>query len=126
MMLYFAYYEDEDCIQDYMLCDASNKKDAIQKFIEGRFSGITICHPECLKAKAVNRSIEDISDAVKLSDDERDYLADKTFWDWKRAEIDVMFVKDPRIASNKARKYWAEQEKFYKDLYNKLKLEEEE
>lgn len=62
---------------------------------------------------------------IALTDDERDYLADKTFWDWKRAEVDVMFVRDPRIASDKARKYWAEQEKFYKDLYNKLKLEEE-
>ena len=63
---------------------------------------------------------------IELSDDERDYLADKTFWDWKRAEIDVMFVKDPRIASDKVRRYWAEQEKFYKDLYNKLKLENKE
>lgn len=63
---------------------------------------------------------------IELSDDERGYLADKTFWDWKRAEVDVMFVKDPRIASDKVRKYWAEQEKFYKDLYNKLKLENKE
>lgn len=63
---------------------------------------------------------------IALTDDERDYLADKAFWDWKRAEIDVLFVKDPRIGNKGARKFWAEQEKFYKDLYNKLKLEEEE
>lgn len=62
-MLYFAYYDDEDCIQDYMLCDANNEKDAIQKFVEGRFSGITICRPERLKAKRVNRPVEDISNA---------------------------------------------------------------
>lgn len=124
-MLYFAYYEDEDYIQDYMFCDANNEKDAIQKFIEGRFSDITICHPECLKAKAVNMPIEDVGNAVKLSDDERDYLADKTFWDWKRAEIDVMCTKAPWIENEEAKKYFAEQEKFYKDLYNRLKLEEE-
>ena len=124
-MLYFACYEDEDGIQDYMFCDANNGKDAIRKFIEGRFSGITICHPECLKAEIVNRPIEDIKDTVKLSDDERDYLADKTFWDWKRAEVDVMCTKAPWIEDEEAKKYFAEQEKFYKDLYNRLKLEEE-
>jgi TRAP-type C4-dicarboxylate transport system substrate-binding protein len=124
-MLYFAYYDDEDCIQDYMLCDANNEKDAIQKFIEGRFSGITICHPERLKARRVNRPVEDIKDTVKLSDHERDYLADKTFWDWKRAEIDVMSIpllfKDNKKAAKKIR----EVEKFYKDLYKRLSLEGE-
>lgn len=124
-MLYFAYYEDEDGIQDYTFCNANNEKDAIRKFIEKRFPGITICHPECLKAKTVNRPAESISNAVELSGYERDYLADKTFWDWKRAEIDVMFVKDPRIGSDKAREYWVEQEKFYHELYDKLKGEED-
>lgn len=61
---------------------------------------------------------------IELSDDERDYLADKTFWDWKRAEIDVMCTKAPWIENEEAKEYFAEQEKFYKDLYNKLKLEE--
>lgn len=124
-MLYFAYYEDEDYIQDYMFCDASNERDAIQKFIERRFSDITICHPECLKAKAVNMPIEDIGDAVKLSDYERDYLADKTFWDWKRAEVDVMSIPLLFKGNKKAAKKIREVEKFYRDLYNKLKLEEE-
>lgn len=62
---------------------------------------------------------------IALTDDERDYLADKTFWDWKRAEVDVMYTKAPSILNEEAKKYFAEQEKFYKDLYNKLKLEEE-
>lgn len=63
---------------------------------------------------------------IELSDDERDYLADKTFWDWKRAEIDVMCTKAPWIENKEAKKYFAEQEKFYKDLYNRLKLEEDD
>lgn len=57
---------------------------------------------------------------ITLTNDERDYLADKTFWDWKRAEVDAMCVKAPWVANEKAREYFAEQEKFYKDLYNKL------
>lgn len=63
---------------------------------------------------------------IELSDDERDYLADKTFWDWKRAEVDVMCTRAPWIENEEAKKYFAGQEKFYKDLYNKLKLEEKE
>lgn len=62
---------------------------------------------------------------IELSDDERDYLSDKAFWDWKRAEIDVMVARDPRISKEETRKYWAKQEKFYRDLYNRLKLEGE-
>lgn len=62
---------------------------------------------------------------IELSDEERDYLSDKTFWDWKRAEVDVMLVKAPWVENEKARKYFTKQEKFYRDLYNKLKLEGE-
>lgn len=62
---------------------------------------------------------------IELSDDERDYLSDKTFWDWKRVEIDVMVARDPRMAKEEVRRYWAKQEKFYRDLYNRLKLEGE-
>ena len=52
---------------------------------------------------------------IELSDEERDYLSDKTFWDWKRVEIYVMVARDPRIAKEEVRKYWAKQEKFYRD-----------
>lgn len=62
---------------------------------------------------------------IELSDDERNYLADKTFWDWKRAEIDVMSI--PLLFKNnkKAAKKIREVEKFYKDLYKRLNLEGE-
>lgn len=63
---------------------------------------------------------------VKLSDDEREYLADKTFWDWKRAEADVLSIPLLFKDNKKATKKILEAEKFYKDLYNKLKLEEED
>ena len=29
---------------------------------------------------------------IELTDAEADYLADKTFWDWKRAEIDAWSI----------------------------------
>lgn len=61
---------------------------------------------------------------IELSDYERDYLADKTFWDWKRAEIDVMSIPLFFKSNKKAAKKIREIEKFYRDLYNKLKLEE--
>lgn len=62
---------------------------------------------------------------IALTDDERDYLADKAFWDWKRAEVDVMSIPLLFKDNKKAAKKILEVEKFYKDLYNKLKLEEE-
>ena len=62
---------------------------------------------------------------IELSDDERDYLADKVFWDWKRAEVDVISIPLLFKGNKKAAKKIREVEKFYKDLYNKLKLEEE-
>lgn len=61
---------------------------------------------------------------IELSDNERDYLADKVFWDWKRAEIDVMSIPLLFKCNKKADKKIRAVEKFYKDLYNKLKLEE--
>ena len=29
---------------------------------------------------------------IDLTEEEADYLADKTFWDWKRAEIDTWAI----------------------------------
>lgn len=57
---------------------------------------------------------------IELSAEEREYLADKTFWDWKRAEIDAMsapliFKDDSQLA--KAAK---EDERFLRELHNKL------
>lgn len=125
---YFAYYEDESDgfgIQEYLICVAHDEKEAIDKLLAERFPGYEVHHKENLKAKKINMAVEnaELGAAPKLSDDEREYLADKTFWDWKRAEIDAMLVKDPRIGSEKARKYWVEQERFYHELYDKLKGE---
>lgn len=61
---------------------------------------------------------------IELSDDERYYLADKVFWDWKRAEIDVMSIPLLFRHNKKAAKKIRAVEKFYRDLYDKLRLEE--
>lgn len=60
---------------------------------------------------------------IELSKAERDYLADKTFWDWKRAEIDVMSIPILFKDNKKAAKKILEVEKFYKNLYKRLSLE---
>ena len=60
---------------------------------------------------------------IELSKAERDYLADKTFWDWKRAEIDVMSIPVLFKDNKKAAEKILEVEKFYKNLYKKLSLE---
>ena len=60
---------------------------------------------------------------IELSKAERDYLADKTFWDWKRAEIDVMSIPVLFKDNKKAAEKILEVEKFYKNLYKRLSLE---
>ena len=62
---------------------------------------------------------------IALTDDERDYLADKAFWDWKRAETDVMTIPLLFKGNKKVAKRIRDAEKFYKDLYGKLKLDRE-
>lgn len=57
---------------------------------------------------------------IELSETECDYLADKTFWDWKRAEIDVWSIPLLFKDNKKAAKKIKEVEKFYRDLYEKL------
>lgn len=57
---------------------------------------------------------------IELSETECDYLADKAFWDWKRAEIDVWSIPLLFKGNKKAAKKIKETEKFYKDLYEKL------
>ena len=57
---------------------------------------------------------------IELNEMECDYLADKAFWDWKRAEIDVWGIPLLFKGNKKAAKGIKEAEKFYKDLYKKL------
>lgn len=56
---------------------------------------------------------------VELTEKEADYLADKTFWDWKRAEIDVWSI-GPLHIKGKLAKIIKKEEKWYRDLYVKL------
>lgn len=123
---YFAYYEDESDgfgIQEYLICVAHDEKEAIDKLLAERFPGYEVHHKENLKAKKINMAVENVELGAtpKLSDDEREYLADKTFWDWKRAEIDACVAN--HWGTKEAKEFWAGQEEFYKGLYNKLKLE---
>lgn len=57
---------------------------------------------------------------VELGKAEREYLADKTFWDWQRAKIDVMSA--PLIYNGDKRivKAFKEDERFFYDLLCKL------
>lgn len=60
---------------------------------------------------------------IELTENEADYLADKTFWDWKRAEIDLWSIEPLHIKGKLAKKI-KEEEKWYKNLYLKLGGEE--
>lgn len=124
---YFAYYEDESDgfgIQEYLICAAHDEKEAISKLLAERFPGYEVHHKENLKAKKINMAVENVElgTTPKLSDDEREYLADKTFWDWKRAEIDARLARYE--GTEKAKEFWNSEEKFYHELYDKLKGEE--
>lgn len=124
---YFAYYEDESDgfgIQEYLICAAHDGKEAISKLLAERFPGYEVHHKENLKAKKINMAVENVELGAtpKLSDDEREYLADKTFWDWKRAEIDARLARHE--GTEKAKEFWNSEEKFYHELYDKLKGEE--
>ena len=56
---------------------------------------------------------------MELTKDELEYLADKVFWDWKRAEIDLWSIGPLHIKGKLAKKI-KEEEKWYRDLYVKL------
>lgn len=62
---------------------------------------------------------------IELTKKEAEYLSDAPFWDWKRAELDLEFEKlllgNNKKALKKAHKYHASQEKFYRELYEKLR-----
>lgn len=57
---------------------------------------------------------------IELSRDEMDYLADKTFWDWKRAELDVWSIKMFDNIPKRRAKQIISEEQWYKNLYHKL------
>lgn len=58
---------------------------------------------------------------VHLTKEEAEYLSEKPFWDWKRAELDNYTI---RVLSGNQRGYGSQtmirKEKFYYDLYKKL------
>lgn len=56
---------------------------------------------------------------MKLTKQEREYLADKVFWDLQYAEIDKWFISIHPEAGKGIEKAY----RFYKNLYNKLKGE---
>lgn len=60
---------------------------------------------------------------IELTEDEANYLANKTFWDWKRAEIDVWQIKMVKMPKGRVKKILAN-EAWYKNLYHKLGEEE--
>ena len=57
---------------------------------------------------------------VTLTEEEAEYLSGKTFWDWKRAEVDVMALKAPWFKDDEARVEADKTERFFRNLYNKL------
>lgn len=63
---------------------------------------------------------------LELSAKECEYLADKTFWDWQRAKIDVMST--PLILKDNQQFVEAvkEAEQFLRELHNKLNPQWEE
>lgn len=56
---------------------------------------------------------------MNLTKDEKEYLADKVFWDWKRAEIDVWQTKMFTLPEKRVKRILAD-EAWYKNLYLKL------
>lgn len=62
---------------------------------------------------------------LELTRNEREYLADKTFWDWKRAGLDVDFYRILASGTNtKGVRKLQKINDFYKNLYHKLRGEE--
>ena len=59
---------------------------------------------------------------IDLTDDEREVCADRVFWLWKYAEIDARVARD--LLVEEAAKEAADNERFYRELYNKLKGED--
>lgn len=56
-------------------------------------------------------------DATALTEEEKEYLSNSVFWDWKRAEIDLWYIK---YANPDSVKDIEEKENFYRKLYEKL------
>ena len=56
---------------------------------------------------------------IELTDNDTEYLQDKVFWDWKRAEIDTWSI-GPLKLKGKIAKTIKTEEKWYRELYKKL------
>ena len=63
---------------------------------------------------------------IELSAKECEYLADKTFWDWKRAEIDTRTADIIFKGDKKYMKAAEKAERFLRELHNKLDPQWEE
>lgn len=59
---------------------------------------------------------------IDLTEREREYLADKVFWDWKRAEVDTWLIP----LHPEAKDGIEEANNFYKNLYMRLEEGEKE
>lgn len=58
---------------------------------------------------------------IHLTEEEAEYLRDRPFWDWKRAELDNYTIRI--LAGNRkgqGTQSMIRKEKFYHDLYKKL------
>ena len=62
--------------------------------------------------------------SIELTDEEREYLADKVFWDSKYAEVDCWTAEFRE--NKKAIKHAKEVYDWYNNLYHKLKGDEDE
>ena len=58
---------------------------------------------------------------VELTDDEREYLAEKAFWDSKYAEVDCWTAEYIHKNNKKAIKHTKEVYDWYNNLYHKFK-----
>lgn len=63
---------------------------------------------------------------IELTEEEREYLWNAPFWDWKRAELDLQFCKNSKMFYDEVREVELEEHvKWYKNLYEKLRGKED-
>lgn len=58
---------------------------------------------------------------MKLTKEEAEFLADKVFWEWKYAEVDVWSAEFSK--NEEAIKHCKKEEAWYKNLYERLNKE---
>lgn len=66
-----------------------------------------------------------MSKKVDLDGNELEYLRNAMFWDWKRIELDLQFVKSSQVFYDETREIELEEKcAWYKTLWTKLGGEE--